>query len=204
MTNYEEIRDKIRTGDIILFSGKSAISLSIKLMVQSKWSYIGMALRLPQVDTIFIWEASPLLKLEDAIEGRSYRAVRLVELGDRLNNYRGDISIRHLIGIDIDENMEMKKHLINFRKEIRHRPYEKVKLDLMREALGSPLDETRGDFAHFFSSELIAEAYQRIGLLDGPPKGLAANEYTTKDFSEAKELPLLQAASLSIEVPLTT
>ena len=42
MLTYEEIRGELKTCDILLFSGKGAISHGIKLFTFSKWSHVGM------------------------------------------------------------------------------------------------------------------------------------------------------------------
>jgi len=47
MLTYEEIRGELKTCDILLFSGKGAISHGIKLFTFSKWSHVGMVLRMP-------------------------------------------------------------------------------------------------------------------------------------------------------------
>ena len=47
MKKYEDIRENLKTGDIVLFSGKGGISHGIKLVTNSKWSHVGMVLRLP-------------------------------------------------------------------------------------------------------------------------------------------------------------
>ena len=60
MPKYEDIRGDLRTGDIILFSGKGGISHAIKLTTNSKWSHVGMVLRLPESQAAFLWESRPL------------------------------------------------------------------------------------------------------------------------------------------------
>jgi hypothetical protein len=45
------------------------------------------------------------------------------------------------------------------------------------------------DLTSLFCSELVAEAYQRLGLLD---ESTPSNEFTPADFSEAEGLVLLK------------
>jgi len=202
MTHYEEIRDKIRTGDIVLFSGKGKISHGIKMFTKSKWSHVGMALRMPEYDAIFIWESTPLSSLKDAIDERAKHGAQLVLLSERLRMYDGEVAIRHLIGIDLDEDPEARKKLMELRKEVRNRSYEEDLIEFMKAAYDGPWGDNVEDLSSLFCSELVAEAYQRIGLLPKPPEGIPANEYTPKDFSEQKTLNLLRNASLSIELPI--
>ena len=39
---YQDIRSQLKTGDILLFSGKGGISEGIKFFTLSKWSHVGM------------------------------------------------------------------------------------------------------------------------------------------------------------------
>jgi len=113
MAKYEEIRAKIRTGDIVLFSGKGGISHGIKLETNSRWSHVGMALRLPEWDTVLLWESTTLSNLEDIIDGRKKRGVQLVLLSDRMKKYDGEVTVRHLKGLKIDEQPGLKKKRIS-------------------------------------------------------------------------------------------
>ncbi len=202
MTHYEEIRDKIRTGDIILFSGKSIVSHLIRMFTKSKWSHVSMALRMPEYDVVFIWEPTSLLSLKDAIDGKAKYGAKLELLSERLRMYDGEVAIRHLIGIDLDIDPETRKKLMELRKEIRSRPYKEDLIKFMKLAYNGPWGNNVEDLPSLFCGELVAEAYQRVGLLPEPPEGMSANEYTPKDFSEQKTLNLLRDASLSIELPI--
>ena len=202
MAKYDEERSKTQTGDIILFSGKGGISHGIKLVTNSKWSHVGMALRLPDWDTLLLWESTTLGNLADVIDGKKKRGVQLVLMSDRLRDYNGEVTVRHLIGIKIDKDPNLKKKLMQFRKSVRNRPYEKDKLELIRAAYDSPFGHNEEDLSSLFCSELVAEAYQQLGLLPAPPKGLPSNEYTPKDFSDKGQLVLPQGIRLGKEIPL--
>ncbi len=198
MAKYETIRKNIKTGDIVLFSGKGAISHGIKLFTLSKWSHVGMVLQLPDSDTVFLWESTTLANLADAIDGTKKKGVQLVLLSDRLKSYKGDASVRHLKGITVDKNKY--KTLMAFRKEVRNRPYEKSELELIKSAYDGPWGHNEEDLSSLFCSELVAEAYQRLRLL---PDDVPSNEYTPKDFTEEKGLKLLGGASLGKEIPVS-
>ena len=199
MTKYETVRKKIKTGDLVLFSGKGGISHGIKLVTNSKWSHIGMALKLSESGAIFLWESTTLSNLKDAIDGKSKRGVQLVLLSDRLRTYKGKKSVRHL-KYTIKEKEYLK--LMRFREKVKNRPYEKSKLELIKAAYDGPLGHNEEDLSSLFCSELVAEAYQQIGLLKSPPKGLPSNEYTPKDFTEDKGLVLEKGATLGAEIKL--
>lgn len=198
MAKYETIRKKLNTGDIILFSGKGAISHGIKLFTLSKWSHVGMVLKLPDTDTVFLWESTIISNLADAIDGTKKKGVQLVLLSDRIKTYKGEASVRHLKGVTIDKNKYQT--LMEFRKDVRNRPYEKNEIELIKSAYDGPWGHNEEDLSSLFCSELVAEAYQRIGLL---PKDIPSNEYTPKDFTSEKNLKLLGGASLGNEIPVS-
>jgi hypothetical protein len=94
----------------------------------------------------------------------------------------------------------MRAALLAFYQEARGRPYERNRLELFRSVYDGPLgDNRKEDDTSFFCSELVAEAYQRMGLL---PPNPPANEYTPHDFSSErkKPLPLQLGATLGPEV----
>ena len=203
MAKYDTERAKINTGDIVLFSGKGNISHGIKLVTNSKWSHVAMAVRLPEWDTVMLWESTTLSSLADVIDGTKKSGVQLVLMSDRLKIYNGEATVRHLQGVDVDQNLKLKKKLMDFRKSVRNRPYEKSKIELIKAAYDGPFGYNEEDLSSLFCSELVAEAYQQMGLLPDAPKGLSSNEYTPKDFSDKGRLALRKGVSLSKEIPLT-
>jgi hypothetical protein len=201
MAKYNDERKKVKTGDIVLFSGKGGTIHAIKMLANSKWSHVGMVLRLPNSKAVFLWESTTLSNLKDAIDGKTKRGVQLVLLSDRLRNYEGKTSIRHIENFEVSESDYLK--LMKFREKVRNRPYEKDKLELIKSAYDGPFGDNEEDLSSIFCSELVAEAYQTIGLLKKPPKGLPSNEYTPMDFSDVKDLELERGATLTKEITLT-
>lgn len=169
---YADIRPTLKTGDIILFSGKGGISSLIKRFSNSKWSHVGMVVRF--MDMVLLWESTSLSKLKDVQTGKSTQGVQLVGLSERLAIYDGDFALRRL-----SENLSgAQLHALSkFRSEVAGRPYEKDYIELLNSVL---IFENTEDLSSIFCSELLAEAYQRMGLLteDKP-----SNEYTPKDFA---------------------
>lgn len=197
---YEDIREILKTGDIVLFSGKGGISHGIKLVTNSKWSHVGMVLRLPDSKAAFLWESTTLSNLKDAIDGKAKRGVQLVLLSDRLQKYDGEAAIRRLQNYEVEINEY--KNLMELREKLRNRPYEKDKLELIKAAYDGPLGHNEEDLSSLFCSELVAEAYQEVGLLQKPPSGLPSNEFTPKDFAEKRGLVLESGASLGQEISI--
>ena len=193
MDAYENIRQELKTGDIVLFSGKGGISTGIKWFTQSKWSHVGMVLRLLEWDAVLLWESTTLSDIADVESGKERKGVQLVPLSERIRKYNGAASIRLL---DLERTPDMLKELSLLRAEVKGRPYEKDKIELFRSAYEGPLGANAEDLSSLFCSEMVAEAYQRMGLLS---EKKPSNEYIPKDFSDAGELALL-TGRLSKEV----
>lgn len=193
MEAYENIRTKLKTGDIVLFSGKGGVSTGIKWFTGSKWSHVGMALRLPEWEIVLLWESTTLNDIADIESGKEKKGVQLVPLSQRISTYSGEVSIRLL---DVERTSDMMKDLSVLRAEIKGRPYEKDKIELVKAAYDGPFGANTEDLSSLFCSEMVAEAYQRMGLLgDKPP----SNEYIPKDFSDSGKLELLKG-ELSEEI----
>ena len=200
---YSQIRNKLKTGDVILFSGKGGISDGIKFFSRSIWSHVAIVYKIKDKsigeDTLFCWESTTLNNIKDAETGKLTKGVQRVELSERLEKcfatgYK--ISIRQLSKpLDID----MLKALNTFREEVKGKPYEKSTIQLIKAAwdgLFSFLDN-KEDLSSLFCSELLAAAYQKMGLLGPEPP---SNEYIPKDFSKASKLQLLHGYSLNKEI----
>ena len=201
---YESIRSQLKTGDILLFSGKGGISEGIKFFTLSKWSHVGMVYRLDDSrdakSSIFCWESTSLSNLRDADTGKLTKGVQRVELSERLERCFAsgyEISVRPLAkGLSDD----MVRALNDFPHEVSGRPYEKDKIELLKAAYDGIFGDNREDLSSLFCSELVAEAYQRMGLLT---EKVPANEYTPKDFSSERGLSLELGYSLLNETAIT-
>ena len=193
MEAYANLRPQMKTGDIVLFSGKGGISTGIKWFTNSRWSHVGMVLRLIEWDAILLWESTTLSNIADVESGKERKGVQIVPLSERIKKYDGEISVRML---DQKPTPEMHKELSLLREEVKGRPYEKSKIELFKAAYDGPFGRNNEDLSSLFCSELVAEAYQRMGLLS---EDKASNEYTPKDFSDAEKLKLLKG-ELSKEI----
>ena len=94
---------------------------------------------------------------------------------------------------------EMLAALCALRRELRGRPYESSKLEVIKAAYDGPLGRNDEDLSSLFCGELVAEAYQAMGLLPGDSP---SSEYVPSDFSSERSLPLLQGARLGRETVL--
>ena len=179
---YADVRDDLKTGDLVLFSGSTFFSSVIKWAIGGKWSHVGVVVRSPQLpERVLLWESTRLADLADVETGRAASGVQLVFLSARLARYAGEFKLRQL---DRPVTPEMEQAFAKRRSELSGRPYELEKLELLEAAVDSwfrALKEER--LNSLFCSELVAEAYQAMGLLPEPPDGLPSCEYTPRDFA---------------------
>jgi hypothetical protein len=169
---YDRVRSKLDTGDIVLFQGRGFVSHMIRLGTSSRWSHVGMVVKQDEWGTLMLWESQGIQNLTDVLTG-------------------------------FERDAAMKRKLRAFRNEVRGRPFEKSVLTQIKAALddGIGLGHNEEDLSSLFCSELIAETYQRLGLLGDE---LPSAEYVPADFSSEREarLHLLGNARLGKEQKL--
>jgi len=190
---YGTARPALKTGDIVLFSGKGGVSASVKWVTLSRWSHVGMVVVLPEYDFVCLWESTASAVLADVESVEVHMGVQLVPLSQRVKQHDGEIALRSLNGVSLGA-VEMQR-LMALRKQLARCPYEKSRLELMAAAWDGPFGNNKEDLSSLFCSELVAEAYQHLGLLHAGRKGKPSNEYVPADFSEAREnMPWLRGA----------
>lgn len=198
VNKYEEIRDDLKTGDIVLFSGKGFISWLIKKVTKNEYSHVGMIIRIDGFDFVALWESTTLSDVPD-IWHKKKKGVQIVQLSERLRHYDGKVAVRLLHDFEFGENEN--KIITELRHEVNNRPYEKNFLSLAKSALDSTFlgKNKKKDLSSLFCSELVAEAYMRLGLI---AKNQISSEYTPADFSEKRNLKLLKGV-LGPEITIT-
>lgn len=197
MPYAETVRSEFRSGDVLLFGGKGAISSTIKWFTGSRHSHCGLLLYSSELDCVLLFESTTLSDVPGALTGEATQGVQLVALSERLKTYDGEVFVRHLSPALDSAQL---RSLCSFRKEMRGRPYEESKLELIRAAYDGWGGKNEEDLSSLFCSELVAEGLQRVGVL-GETK--PSNEYTPADFSSAREgLELAPGYSYGPEVQL--
>ena len=185
---YGELRSLLKTGDLVLFSGQDKVSRIIRWRTKSDYSHVGMVLNSPDYhDDVTIWEATKPV------------GVRLTPLSEHVRNYEGSIVLRRLRNAQLSDE-DMKEFKVLF-EELSGRPFEQEIPQLIGAAFDLfPEQLTKEDLSSLFCSELVAEAYQALSLLD---EYKPSNEYTPADFSDKGKLQL-QRGHLGTEIRLKT
>jgi len=143
--------------------------------------------------------------LVDIESGKVTKGVELLPLRSKIfSGWYDRVAIRRLTEVDDAKRQEMYKELLKFQREVQGRPYEKSKMELILSAIDfqedylSFLRNTKEDLSSLFCSELVAEAYKRMGLLGGKK---LSNEYTPADFaSKSDKINPLTTGRLEKEV----
>ena len=91
---YRQVRPQLQTGDIVLFSGRDPYSFLIRVATRSPYSHVGLVLHLPELNSVFLWESTTLIKTP-IFSGRQ-EGVHLILLSERLQTYNGRCVVRHL------------------------------------------------------------------------------------------------------------
>ncbi len=173
---YNDIREDLCTGDVVLFAGKGIISKVIQWFTKSPYSHIGLVLVDVRWDMVLLWESTTLSKIK-TVFGKIKNGVAIRPLSTAIENYKGDIVIRKL---DRILSTHQKRVLIKLRQEFKDKKYEESKLQLFKSAYDFIGGKNKRDTSSLFCSELVAEAYQGMALLS---LGIPSNEYTPADFA---------------------
>lgn len=211
---WQQLKPTIETGDIILFSGQSMISMAIKIAEGwSHWSHCAM-FYVDKDGNVFIWEATNPDGQRDVFNQSLKGGVRLLDAETALRFYlasAADIEIvtrqlyinQKYIGNGLVDPVSRLSKLWDLIKATESLPYEKDLVELARVELPVlQLVYAWHSQDSFFCSELIAQAYMALGLLPDKPAdrgGMFANLfyrhsglYSPADFSqETQNLPFL-------------
>lgn len=209
---YSDVRDELNTGDIVLFSRKNVPMLLWQWFTDCRWTHVGMVIRSQDTQQVLLWESTTLKNLRGWFSGIAQAGVQAVLLSHRIRTYKGDVAFRKLVcPLDPQARRLMHDKLYSFRRSVQGRPFERnyaellgAFIDISEERFKSMcrcacrstgLYKDKGDdvlqrksWSSIFCSELVAGAYQEMGLLVEADK--KAKEYTPKDFSSDGRPPL--------------
>ena len=170
---------KLKTGDIVLFSGRCKVARLIQLLTFCKWSHVGMIIIDKKYDTPLVYESTYNDRVKGLDLGKRTQGVQVVRLSDRLTGYKGDIAIMRLNACIITEsNLE---RFDNFRKESVGVKFESS----IKEAFLSMFKwwPNAGDFTTRFCTEHIGGSWCALGIL---PDDYNVHKLTPADFARRK------------------
>ena len=189
---FDTLLRSLKTGDLVLFSRPALARWLPGWLSRRGWSHVALVVRDAEHGEPMIWEAAPA----DA----AGPGVRLRRLAKRLSAHSGRVGVRRL---DRALAAAQCDKLAAWRRSLEARQNQRSLLDLMGAGEDGWLGGQRASLEAPLSAELVAEAYQRIDLLDRPERGgRAADAYTPRDFGERANLRLNQRCTLGPEIAL--
>jgi hypothetical protein len=178
----------IRAGDVILSSGSQDSQVRIQKFMNSQWNGASIVIPWANSDRLVLLESVQIPICEDIISGAMISGVQVVDLHQKLDRYPGKLVHRSLVpALDLD-----RLNLLNqFVKSTWGTPFNDSPYYLLR---AFHRRNFQLSIDTFFCAELVATAYQELGILLPPPQGRNANNYIPGDFSEEQELLDLDTA----------
>ena len=169
----------LKTGDIVLFSGRCKVGRFIQLVTWCKWSHVGMIIIDDRFDSPLVCESTHNDRVPGLDLGRRTQGVQTVYLKDRLEGYKGNMAIMRLEGHKLSQ-----QDLDRF-KEFRSASVGVLFEESFTEAFLSMFKwiNNEGDFNTRFCTEHIGGAYQSLGLLT---KCYPVHKITPADFAKRK------------------
>lgn len=188
---YSKLKDTLKTGDIILFSGKYPISKMVERLEGSKWSHTAMVLRLPEYEEPLLYEATDLVNLPDLLTGDTITGPKVVDLKQRLLTYGDDLvpyeppmySVRRNSAIVTTEEVQLIKSLVEKLHGIPN-PDEK---QMIKEVILGRYFHIKTTSNDITCSAFIAYTFMQLGWIKGRKP---INGFMPKDFSTDGHLKL--------------
>ena len=144
----------LKTGDLVLFTGQGLARGLARWFNRSPWTHVGLVLRRPDAAEPLLWEA---------LCGGPHRGTIAAPLAVRMTRSLGRISVRCL---NRPLAAAQCQRLDALRQEVAGRARDRGLFDLIGAADDGWVGARRDNLGEPMDGELVAEAYQHIGLLD--------------------------------------
>ncbi len=203
---FEEIKDTLKTGDIVLFSGQYKMSKVVEELEESKWSHVAMVMRLPEYDFPLLYEATALTNLPNLLDGSHKTGPKIVNMLERLETYGDDLkpykpplyAVRRLEKPLPDTAIPILKDIL---KELSGLPNPNDWNMIFGTLLGRYL-HIKTPMTSITCSGFMALTYESLGLLKSKRP---INGFVPKDFSTDGKLDLIDnhlGEEIVMELPL--
>lgn len=160
---YQNIRSRIRNGDIMLCSGSYMFSKLIQKATGSCWSHVAFVLRLDEIDRVMVLES---------IEGKGVRTVPLSEYVENFEGtgkgYGGRVAIARHDEFAARANTENLKSMSQFAVDRFAYPYDEEEIArITARIVASKLGFAQGEIRRnqeYICSEYVYECFQRLSI----------------------------------------
>ena len=170
---YKDMRDNLKTGDVLLFSGRGFASWAIRIRTWNAISHVGMVYRIG--NAVMVWESTRLT-------GRD--GVQISLLSVRGRKYKGKIKVRRL---HVSRDNQFYKTFDKVRQETKGKKYERHWWELWGSVA---FWKNKVCLTYIFCSELLGLMLKRWGFFkrDFPENELSPADFTAKSGKVTKEL----------------
>lgn len=203
---YDVLKNKMNTGDLVLFEGEYPISKTIEKLEMCPYSHVGMVIRVEGFDDPLFFESTTLTNLEDQVTDNPNKILagpKIVNLYERLNHYGEDVkpyaapkfTYRPLHA----DRVGMTDTLLNLHKKY-YGIADPKETQMIWEVILGRWFRVKAKKNNFFCSECIALAYQALELINTK---YPYNAYMPKDFTSLSKFLKLQKGWFEDEIPMT-
>jgi hypothetical protein len=174
---------KIQVGDVIISASTNDLQVPIQNFLNSQWTGVSIVISGVNNDRVTLLESTQIPICEDIISGRMISGVGIVDLEQKLQRYQGQLFHRSLDPPIDRDRLTLLTQFVNLTwgKPFHDSPYYLARAFHRRNTQQVSTDT-------FFCAELVAAAYQHLGILIPPPYGRGASNYLPSDFSQDQEL----------------
>jgi hypothetical protein len=156
VVSYQEIRNDLKTGQIVFCSGKYMFSGIIQRLTKSTWSHVAIIYKDEDLGRVLILEAEP------------YVGIRLIPLSKYLQDYKGKMKpYKGLMYIaDFSEKVSQQNlgKAISFGLDELTRPYDNW--EIVRIMLRILFKKGRPEKNRsYICSELVRDAFEKAGIV---------------------------------------
>ena len=158
--------DELETGDIILFSGNYFLSYIVEYFTKSIYSHVGVVLKNPNLGDakfkgIYLLE-SGFENTPDPENHRIKKGVQIINLEDKIKNYRGRIYVRKL---HCTRDKKFYEKIIEIHSTVHNIPYDLNPIDWIRGYFKINIGNTQKENTYWCSA-LVSFVYVELGFLN--------------------------------------
>jgi uncharacterized protein YycO len=152
--NYELLREKLQTGDLIFFSGNHWLSELIRIRSKGAWSHVGVVVKIEEISRIFLVES--IMEVGVRMIPMSFV---IKDYDGRKHPYNGRVAWARIKDLPADKSLTIKEFVLdNLSKQYDRREYSRI---VWRTIAG------KAKIFHddkYTCSEYIYEAFKRAGI----------------------------------------
>ena len=174
--------DELETGDIILFSGNYFLSYIVEYFTNSLYSHVGVVLKNPNLGDarfkgIYLLE-SGFENTPDPENHRIKKGVQIINLEDKIKNYKGRIYVRKL---HCTRDKKFYEKIIEIHSTVHNIPYDLNPIDWIKAYYKLDIGNTQKENTYWCSA-LVSFVYVELGFLD---KNIAWTLISPKELSSS-------------------